>query len=61
MVWLAVDVALAVLGLAVLAALGWWLWRRVRALGRDVAAASDRLAAALGELERLAPSQRRRR
>jgi hypothetical protein len=53
--WVLLFVGLGVLGLGVLAALALRLWRQVRRLGRDVAAASARLAAAGDELQRAAP------
>ncbi|WP_066887668.1 hypothetical protein [Carbonactinospora thermoautotrophica] len=51
MVWVVVNVLLAVAGLAVLAVLGWRLWRDVRVLGRAVTAAADRLNTAVAQLE----------
>jgi len=53
--WVLLFVGLGVLGLGVLAALTVRLWRQVRQLGRDVGAASARLAAASDELARSAP------
>ncbi len=51
MAWIAVDVALAVFGSAVLALLGLRLWRRVQVLGREVRAASQRLGVAAAALD----------
>jgi hypothetical protein len=58
--WIGVDVALAVAGLLVLALLTLRLWRQVRQLGRDVAAASSRIATASDELARISPTERSR-
>lgn len=55
MVWVGIDIALAVIGLLVLAVLAVRLWRQVRAFGRDVSSAATRLAAASEELGRIAP------
>lgn len=65
MPWILLDIALAVLALAVLVLAGLQLWRRVKALGSAVAAAGtrlteagDRLAAVQeqGQTERDAPA-----
>ncbi len=61
MVWLAVDVALAVVGLAVLALLALRVWRQVRALSRAVGAAAEQLRAATVALDELAAVTARRR
>jgi hypothetical protein len=53
--WVLGAVLLLVAGLAVLAAFTVRLWRQVRQFGHDVAAASDRLARASDELQRVAP------
>ena len=53
--WVIGAVALLVAGLAVLAAFAWRLWQQVRQAGREVAAASERLARASDELQRVAP------
>ncbi|MBV9097195.1 MAG: hypothetical protein JO079_03965 [Frankiaceae bacterium] len=53
--WVLLFVVLGVAGLGVLAALTVRLWRQVRQLGREVSAASTRLAAATEELQRIAP------
>ena len=55
MLWIGVDLALVVIGLAVLAALAVRLWGQVRQLGRDVAAAGTKIADASEELSRVAP------
>ncbi|HWB67643.1 MAG TPA: hypothetical protein VG708_12535 [Mycobacteriales bacterium] len=55
MIWIGVDIALAVIGLAVLAGLAVRLWRQVRQLGRDVAAAGERISAASDQLNRIPP------
>jgi hypothetical protein len=49
-VWIGIDIGLAVLGLLVLAALTFRLWRQVRQLGRDVGAAGTRIADASEKL-----------
>jgi hypothetical protein len=53
--WIVGGVALGVLGIAVLALLTVRLWRQVRGLGRDVAAAGERLAAAADAIGRTDP------
>ena len=53
--WVLVGVLLGVVGLAVLALLTLRLWRQVRGLGRQIAAASNRLAAAGDGLETATP------
>lgn len=55
MAWIVVDVALALLGLAVLCLLALRLWRQVRALGREVGAAGERVRTAAAALEELRP------
>lgn len=55
MLWIVIDVALAVIGLAVLAGLTFRLWRQVRAFGRDVSAAGSRIADASDQLSSVAP------
>jgi hypothetical protein len=57
-VWIGIDVALAVLGLLILAGLTFRLWRQVRQLGRDVSDAGARIAAAQANLSKLAPPRR---
>lgn len=56
--WIVLYVALAVLGLAVLAGLTLRLWRQVRQFGRDVSAAGERIAAVSEELAKVSPSGR---
>jgi outer membrane murein-binding lipoprotein Lpp len=58
--WVIGAVVLLVSGIGVLAAITVRLWRQVRQLGRDVAAAGDRLARATDELQRVAPPAQRR-
>ena len=60
MFYAAVFVPLGIVTVLVLAAVGWRLWRQVRQLGREVAAASDRIGRASAELQRLAPPDVRR-
>jgi len=55
LLWVLLYVGVGVIGLGVLAALTVRLWRQVRQLGREVAAASARLAEAGDELQRAAP------
>lgn len=54
-IWITLYVALAVLGLAILAGLTLRLWRQVKAFGRDVSAAGARISAVTDELARVAP------
>jgi hypothetical protein len=56
-VWIGIDIALAVLGLLVLAGLTFRLWRQVRALGRDVSAAGARIADASEKLSSVGPTR----
>jgi hypothetical protein len=58
LVWIVVGVVLGAGGVGVLAAFTVRLWRQVRQLGRDVAAAGDRLARAADELSRVSPPTR---
>ncbi|HWC36638.1 MAG TPA: hypothetical protein VG650_17655 [Mycobacteriales bacterium] len=58
--WVAFYVGIAVLGLAVLGAVGFRLFGQVRALARDVKAAGERLAAASERLSKEQAAQRRR-
>jgi hypothetical protein len=55
--WIGIDVALAVLGLFVLGGLTFRLWRQVRQLGRDVSAAGARIAEASEQLSSVAPER----
>ena len=50
--WVAFYVGIGVLGLAVLAAAGFRLFRQVRQLARDVKAAGERIAAASEQLSK---------
>jgi hypothetical protein len=56
-VWIGIDIGLAVLGLLVLAALTFRLWRQVRQLGRDVSAAGSRIADASEKLSSAGPTR----
>jgi hypothetical protein len=56
-VWIGIDVGLAVLGLLVLAALTFRLWRQVRQLARDVNAAGTRIADASEKLSSAGPTR----
>ena len=53
MIWVAVDIVVALGGLLVLALVAVRLWRQVKAFGAQVGAASDRIAAANAERDRL--------
>jgi hypothetical protein len=55
--WVLFGVLLGAAGIVVLGLLTLRLWRQVRQLGRDVAAAGARVAAANDELSRAAPRQ----
>lgn len=50
MPWLVLDIALVLLSLAVLGLLGLRLWRQVKQLSREVAAATARIAPLLESL-----------
>ncbi len=56
MLWIGIDVVLAVVGLLVLALLALRLFRQVRTFGRQIAAANDRLAQASARLAEVAPA-----
>jgi hypothetical protein len=56
--WVVLYVVLGVLSIAVLALLTLRLWRQVRQLGRDVAAAGERVNAVMTELEQISPPRR---
>jgi hypothetical protein len=56
-VWIGIDIGLAVLGLLVLAALTFRLWRQVRQLGRDVNSAGTRIAEASEKLSSAGPTR----
>ena len=53
--WVLFGVVLGAAGIGVLAALTLRLYRQVRRLGRDVAAAGARIAAVTDELQRASP------
>jgi len=57
--WIALYVGLAVLGLAVLGALTFRLWRQVRQFARDVSAAGAKITAVTDELSRITPPAKR--
>jgi hypothetical protein len=59
-VWVAFYVGIGVLGLAVLGAVGFRLYRQVRALARDVKAAGEKIAAATEALSKEQAAQQRR-
>jgi hypothetical protein len=56
--WIAFYVAIAVAGLVVLTVVSVRLWRQVRQLGSDVAAASRKVAALSDELSQISPPNR---
>jgi ABC-type transporter Mla subunit MlaD len=56
--WVILYVVLGVLSIVVLALLTLRLWRQVRQLGRDVAAAGDRVNQVMTELEQISPPRR---
>jgi hypothetical protein len=56
--WVVLYVAIAVAGLAVLAALAFRLWRQVRQFGRDVSAAGAKISAVSDELAKISSSVR---
>jgi hypothetical protein len=58
--WIALYIGLAVLGLAVLGALTFRLWRQVKQFGRDIAASGAKIAAVTDELAKLSPPPGRR-
>lgn len=55
LLWVLLYVGIGVIGLGVLTGLTIRLWRQVRQLGREVAAASARIAAAGDDLAQAAP------
>jgi len=55
--WVLIGVLLGAVGIGVLAVLTVRLYRQVRRLGRDVAAAGARIAAVTDELERASPGR----
>jgi hypothetical protein len=52
-IWIVLYVGIAVVGLAVLALLAFRLWRQVRAFGREVSAAGEKIAAVTDQLSRI--------
>jgi hypothetical protein len=56
--WVVLYVVLGVLSIVVLALLTLRLWRQVRQLGRDVAAAGERVNAVMTELDQISPPRR---
>ena len=56
--WVVLYVVLGVLSIAGLALLTLRLWRQVKQLGRDVAAAGERINSAMSEMEQI-PATRR--
>jgi hypothetical protein len=59
-VWVAFYVGIGALGIALLGAVGFRLYRQVRALARDVKAAGERIAAATEQLSKEQAAQQRR-
>jgi hypothetical protein len=59
-VWVAFYVGIGVLGIAVLGAVGFRLYRQVRELARDVKTAGEKIAAATEQLSREQAAQGRR-
>ncbi len=53
--WVLFGVALGAVGVAVLGVLAYRLWRQLRGLAGELSAASERLARASDELQRLSP------
>ncbi|HET7529880.1 MAG TPA: hypothetical protein VFJ98_02865 [Mycobacteriales bacterium] len=56
--WVIGYVVLGVVSIAVLGLLALRLWQQVRRLGRDVAAAGDRISRATAELGQITPPRR---
>ena len=56
--WVILYVGLGVVSIALLALLTLRLWRQVRQLGRDVAAAGERVNAAMSDLDQMSSSRR---
>jgi hypothetical protein len=54
--WIALYVGIVVLGLVVLALLGYRLYQQVRQFARDVGAAGERIAAATADRSQIDPS-----
>jgi hypothetical protein len=57
LLWVLLAVGLGVGGLTILGLLSLRLWRQVRQLGREVSAASARIAAKTDELARITPQR----
>ncbi|MDQ6650979.1 MAG: hypothetical protein M3Z02_12810 [Actinomycetota bacterium] len=55
MFFVALDLALVVIGFVVLGLLSLRLWRQVKVLGAEVVSASERLADAAAALDQIAP------
>ena len=53
--WILLDVVLALLALSLLVVVGLSLWRRVKALGREVSRAGELVAQATAQLEQVQP------
>ena len=60
MFWVALFVPLGVATLVLMSLVTWRLWRQVRQLGRDVAAAGERISRASDELQQVSPPAPRR-
>jgi len=56
--WALLYVAIGVVSIAVLGLLTLRLWRQVRQLGREVAAAGERVNQAMSEMEKMSASRR---
>jgi hypothetical protein len=56
--WVVLYVAVGVLSIAGLALLTLRLWRQVRQLGRDVAAAGERINRAMTEIDKVSATRR---
>jgi hypothetical protein len=56
--WVFLYVVLGVVSIVVLALLTLRLWRQVRQLGRDVAAAGERVNAVMSRLDQISPPRR---
>jgi hypothetical protein len=57
-IWIGIDIGIAVLGLVVLGVLAFRLWRQVRQFGRDVSAAGIRIADASEHLSTVTAPRR---
>jgi len=56
--WVFLYVVLGVLSIVVLALLTLRLWRQVRQLGRDVAAAGERVNSVMSQIDQISPPRR---